>query len=316
MIIELIFKGFATPIYAESFEDIINQSNKIEASLNNAVTARDALEFAETIITNKKKCEKVTLLQGQPFNIRKEDKDYCVVMATDNLNFNKDGTVFAEKSGTYKTTLFYEDIGFFYYEFEIRESEKNVETNITAFVDYSFGIDLKNKDLATYETGNEDILSVTGDGVFTPYKAGSTSITAIINDYQRIDFQVDVVRNFPDYTQSELDLICAIVQQECATSYEGALAVISCAYNRSQTPQYAKFGDDPLSQLTLEGQFCYSIDSNWVKYLNGNVNDNVKKAVYDCLYTGKTNHNFLSFRGFVIENGVNFDGNYYFNPMN
>lgn len=116
------------------------------------------------------------------------------------------------------------------------------------------------------------------------------------------------------YGQSDMELIYAIVMQEGGGSYESALAVITSACNRAVSRQWSYLGSDPLSQLTARGQYCYSIDSHWKKYLGGNVNDNVKRAVADAL-SGKRNHNCLSFRGYRVAGGINIGGNYYFNSL-
>ena len=117
------------------------------------------------------------------------------------------------------------------------------------------------------------------------------------------------------YSDQQLDLICAIVAQESSANYDGALAVITCAMNRCDSPRWQYLGRDPLSQLCANGQFCYSIDGYHKKRLNGNYADFVRQAVLDCL-NGKRNHNFLSFRGYP-GNGSNtcIGGNWYFNAM-
>lgn len=97
------------------------------------------------------------------------------------------------------------------------------------------------------------------------------------------------------YSAEEFDLICAITAQESSTSYEGALAVISTAINRSNSSKWKRYGKDPLSQYKGTGQFTYSIDGLYKKRLNGKYSSAVKQAVIDGL-NGKTNHNYLSFR--------------------
>lgn len=118
------------------------------------------------------------------------------------------------------------------------------------------------------------------------------------------------------YSQKELELIWAIVGQECSTDYDGALAVISSAMNRADV-NYCNHGTDVLSQLTAPSQYCYSPDVSpsylWQNRLNGNVADFVKQAVEDCLVNGKRNHNFYSFRGYVVDGAVNIGDNWYFN---
>ena len=118
------------------------------------------------------------------------------------------------------------------------------------------------------------------------------------------------------YTQKQLELIWAIVAQEDNGSYEGALAVISSAMNRTESARWGYEGGNALSQLTADGQYCYSIDRNWIPRLDGNVPDYVKQAVYDCLNNGIRNHAYTSFRSRPQKTGrsdcVQVGGNWYF----
>ena len=98
------------------------------------------------------------------------------------------------------------------------------------------------------------------------------------------------------YSQKQMELIWAIVAQEDNGSYQGALAVISSAMNRTESGKWGYEGGNALSQLTAPGQYCYSMDNYWKSRLNGNVPDYVKQAVDDCLRRGIRNHSFTSFR--------------------
>lgn len=113
------------------------------------------------------------------------------------------------------------------------------------------------------------------------------------------------------YSAEEFDLLCAITAQECSSSYEGALAVITTACNRAESAKWGSKGSDPLSQYKAPGQFCYSIDSHWKKRLNGNYSSVVAQAVSDAL-NGKRNHNYLSFRSAGYASGEYIGGNVYF----
>lgn len=113
------------------------------------------------------------------------------------------------------------------------------------------------------------------------------------------------------YSATDFDLLCAITAQECSSSYEGALAVITTACNRAESSKWASKGSDPLSQYKAPGQFCYSIDSHWKSRLNGNYSNAVKQAVTDAL-NGKRNHNYLSFRAAGHASGEYIGGNVYF----
>ena len=116
------------------------------------------------------------------------------------------------------------------------------------------------------------------------------------------------------YSDSELDLLCAITAQECSSSYEGALAVITTACNRTVSSSWKRYGSDPLSQYMAPSQFCYSIDNHWRKRLNGNYPSYVKRAVLDAL-NGKRNHSYLSFRAAGYHSGEIIGGNVYFNSL-
>lgn len=119
-----------------------------------------------------------------------------------------------------------------------------------------------------------------------------------------------------DYSQEQLELIWAIVAQEDNGSYQGALAVISSAMNRTESSRWGFEGGNALSQLTAQGQYCYSMDSYWKPRLHGNVPDYVKQAVYDCLKRGIRNHNCTSFRSTKGKttgaNAVRIGGNWFF----
>ena len=113
------------------------------------------------------------------------------------------------------------------------------------------------------------------------------------------------------YSANDMDLLCAITAQECGSSYTGALAVITTACNRAESAKWKRNGSDPLSQYKAKGQFCYSIDNNWRRKLNGNYPSYVVQAVTDAL-NGKRNHNFLSFRTAGTHAGTYIGGNVYF----
>ena len=99
-----------------------------------------------------------------------------------------------------------------------------------------------------------------------------------------------------NYSQADMELIWAIVAQEDNGSYEGALAVISSAMSRAESPVWGYLGGTAMQQLCAPGQYCYSNDHYWEARLGGNVPEYVKQAVYDCLKNGIRNHGFTCFR--------------------
>lgn len=108
------------------------------------------------------------------------------------------------------------------------------------------------------------------------------------------------------YSASDFDLLCAITAQECGSSYNGALAVITTACNRASSR-----GTDPLTEYKRPGQFCYSIDGYWRRRLNGNYSSAVSQAVSDAL-NGTRNHSYYSFRAAGTHSGTLIGGNVYF----
>ena len=169
------------------------------------------------------------------------------------------------------------------------KGEKNVDTVIdTALKDYT--------DDPGYRQAIKDIIE-------------KYSLTR----YDSIALTGTSAKDDSSYTQEELELIWAIVAQEDDQSYEGALAVISSAMNRADA-NYGGYGTTALAQLTADGQYCYSPKvsdpSLWQRRLGGNVPDDVKKAVEDCLTKGIRNNTYLNFRssnrtGDYIQIGAN-----------
>ncbi len=98
-------------------------------------------------------------------------------------------------------------------------------------------------------------------------------------------------------TAEQLDVLQACVRQEAGSSYKSNLAVMSCIMNRVKSGKngWGNFGKNPYSQVTAPGQFTYSIDNLWKRYLHGNVPATTKKAVREGLQ-GKTIHKYYSFR--------------------
>lgn len=95
-------------------------------------------------------------------------------------------------------------------------------------------------------------------------------------------------------SSGDRDFICAVVASEANSSYDAALAVISCVMNRCDTGQWG--GTDPVSVLTAPGQFAGYLGGSYKRYLNHNYPSYVEQAVSDCLDKGIRNHNFLGFR--------------------
>lgn len=107
----------------------------------------------------------------------------------------------------------------------------------------------------------------------------------------------------------KLDFICAVVAAECNSSYDGALAVISCVMNRVDSGKWG--GRDAVSVLTAPGQFAAYFNGPYKKYLGGKYPAHVKKAVMDCMDRGIRNHPYQSFRSGSTYGVWNCGGNSY-----
>lgn len=92
-----------------------------------------------------------------------------------------------------------------------------------------------------------------------------------------------------------MDFICAVVAQEGGTSYEGALAVISCIMNRVDSGAWG--GSDAISVITAPWQFAAYDGGNgpYQKYLGQSLPE-VQQAVIDCMQGGIRSHSYQSFR--------------------
>lgn len=130
-----------------------------------------------------------------------------------------------------------------------------------------------------------------------------------VSNKEPVQDTANVTNNY-NYSDQDMELIYAIVMQEGGSDYDSALAVITSACNRAQNNWYNV--TDPLEQLKFPKQYCYSIDSNWQKYLNNNVPQSVRDAVIDALKYGKRNHGFCSFRPHPVGDCTQIGGNYYF----
>lgn len=113
-------------------------------------------------------------------------------------------------------------------------------------------------------------------------------------------------------TEDELNLVYAVVMQEGGPTYESAAAVMSTIINRVNNPdKWSWAGTTIIDHITYPQQYCYSLDDYWVKYLNGNVPDEVKLAVQSVIEFGPVN-DYDCFRGYYIEGCEQIADNWYF----
>ena len=118
------------------------------------------------------------------------------------------------------------------------------------------------------------------------------------------------------YSESDIDLLCAITASEDQGSYEGALAVITTACNRTESAKWKNRGSDPLSQYRSKGQFAGYYEGHYTKWLDENYPSYVRKAVEDAL-NGIRNHSYGSFRANKADGReqIGTNGNWYFDVI-
>lgn len=107
-------------------------------------------------------------------------------------------------------------------------------------------------------------------------------------------------------SDSDYEELCETVAAECNSSYEGALAVVSCMMNRLDKGSYGK---TIMTVIRAPMQFTgHEVRSRWPK---GKRPDYVDQAVKDCIYDGKRNHNYLNYRAGSSYGVWNCGGNSY-----
>lgn len=281
---------------ANKITDLENQISNInltliekEASVNAAITEeKNEYEEIKTTIKHLYETDKSTYL-----DILLESKSY--IDFVNNVYYTSELMKYDQK----KIQKYQELVN------NIEEEKQEIEKKKTELEKKKEKVEKKKHDLETSIQEKKDMIEKMSEETKTVITTAATS---------SIPTTTYTTANDYGYSDQQLDLICAIVAQECSSDYDGSLAVITCAMNRCASARWAYLGTDPLSQLCAPYQFTYSIDGLYERRLNGNYADFVKQAVLDAL-GGKRNHNYLSFRSYANPGSVNIGGNWYFNAM-
>lgn len=97
-------------------------------------------------------------------------------------------------------------------------------------------------------------------------------------------------------SDSDLELLTAIVAAECDKSGDDALAVITTILNRCESQAWIRsHGTNPVKQATAPNQFVVYQKGAYKRYMGNAAPPQVAQAVRDAL-GGVRNHNYLSFR--------------------
>ena len=177
--------------------------------------------------------------------------------------------------------------------------------------DLSLGnVPLPETNLTTAETGWWDAFSP----AFFPELASAVPGLDLSSYHNRLEKGFVVTVGNPTYevSQSDFQLLCAIVTAESDHSADDALAVASALLNRCDTKTYNI--TNPIEHATKPEQFVVYQTGKYLEYMD-NPPEAVVKAVSDALM-GVRNHTYLSFRwngGSYSDNLITPDGNRYGN---
>ena len=127
-------------------------------------------------------------------------------------------------------------------------------------------------------------------------KTSTSTDSSKYNNKKSSGFEVTTNNKTYSLSDSEKELLTAIVAAECDKSLDDALAVVSVILNRCEDSSWSReYGANPIKQATARNQFVVYQEGLYKKYMNYNVDNNVKKAVADAL-SGVRNNRYLSFR--------------------
>lgn len=118
-----------------------------------------------------------------------------------------------------------------------------------------------------------------------------------------VDYHPDGEKEIPDeVSDNQMYEIYAIIAAEDDGSYEGALGVISTAYNRvygKRKAEWKSWGSSIYEQLTHENQYKGYKSTRYYAFMNNKakIPDYVINAVDDCMRSGKINTAFDSLNG-------------------
>ena len=108
-------------------------------------------------------------------------------------------------------------------------------------------------------------------------------------------FEVTVGNLAYEMSDSDLELLIAIVAAESDKSYDDALAVITTILNRCESDKWNKNGGTPVDIATAPNQFVVYQHGSYKSYMNGRAPETVVTAVKDAL-AGVRNHEYYTFR--------------------
>lgn len=129
-----------------------------------------------------------------------------------------------------------------------------------------------------------------------------------------LGFEVTTNNKTYTLTDEEFDFICAVVRAESNGKADDALGVVSTMLNRCENDYHIKnFGSDIVSQAKGRAQYSVYESGSYLQYMNGNVPEEVKKAVRDAL-NGTRNTKVLYYKGYCTDfsnNMISPEGNRY-----
>ena len=189
-------------------------------------------------------------------------------------------------------------------------SEEIITEPITEVISVGTGTETTLQPSTTNSTPNQEKVDETpGDSQIQPPE----NILDYLSEYA-LSVNMSNGGSYGNATQStssiNMDFVRAVVAQEGGTSYEGALAVISCIMNRSDSGAWGETAVESI--IKTPGQFEAYESGAYEKYLGQSLPE-VEAAIRDCMDCGLRTHPYESFRGYQTDESVtNIGGNWYF----
>lgn len=158
-----------------------------------------------------------------------------------------------------------------------------------------------NEDLTVLETPvstgttlTSDIMTLSEDS--GEYETNMTVSSEVPSDIITAGFHLTFNNTTYEFSEDEIKALYYVVKHECNGSYQDALVVVSVIINRLEDPRYP---DDLISVLSAPGQFVVWEDvlREISKYGSDyEMNENIYNALYDCLYRGVRNNDYVEFK--------------------
>lgn len=192
---------------------------------------------------------------------------------------------------------------------DIISKNSSVESTLSSVSsNYQSGDSNASREVTNVEGGNASTNLVTSQAaspISTPLANNVSSTgavssgnvnTSIYASNPGLGFNITTDNKTYNLSDTDFDILCAVVASESDGTCDDALAVSSAILNRLDDPACLReYGSTPIDQVSAPNQFSVWSSGSYKSHLNGNYSDTVRQSVTDAL-AGVRNHDYLSFR--------------------